>query len=702
MRAIKKRATWLPSKAFSLTGVTVQIIVWWTSLSYLTNECRKEVGVNELVVLHQIVVSGKVALCVFIGYLLPGMTAPSVRTFLTVGTSVCVQIASELLILYKQHDKIPEDNKDWSSWAQIANSILVICLIVLGLTLVCTILGSQTLHGLLRQRTSAISSMTKEDDSNERRMPISWKDFEDQVLSSWLVVRVCQSDYVISRSVFSSAVGIVVTLSVLISLLSNTFHDMYFSDRPFVLLDYAIFCFIFSFILIRWIVICWRWLAAQFYFRSHRQSWRRCLCMEDFWTRSTVELIHMCDLKSDRQQFQDDERSTSDVHRSLTKIITKVRWHKLLYLVLMLQWSVVFFSKLCGLLSEVIIGNFLYRLRTHMRNGHPAVPEKYEGILKLICMPGEEPIDMWAANKMSFDKAKDLLQKHCKKGGTGGSTEELNSVFPLNSLQWAKDRTTLLDMLQKSALQSVLDHFPSVEKQYVRITVVSLITILIRLRKAKSARFTKVLKACREVWDLLSFADECDIDLQAKEISIFEDLNKDKDQVCMAAEREFYKLQMEYNKLDRGSEDCVRDVQEARGILQDLLEKCKRVLEQENLLGGKKEAAENLSDSKDWMEIAPKYTQYKLCRLMLHEHIEDFVAWTEDALKNVIAFSLSRLPDMLVKQCWKWAQEFDEDKLWEAIDLAGKCKGMMEDWEPKPKLTRNATKQRTIQDMPLV
>ncbi|GLJ58066.1 hypothetical protein SUGI_1490160 [Cryptomeria japonica] len=539
-RAITKRATWLPGKAFTLTGVTVQIIVWWTSVSHIVNECKKDVEEDELAFFHQIVLSGKVAVCVFIGYLLPGMAASSVTTFLALGISICAQIASELVLFQKQQDYSiifdkPQDYKNWKTWAEAANLILLICIIVLGSISVCTMLGSQTFHGLMKQRTHAIFSLAHVDEfelSNERTMAVSWNDFENEVLSSWLVARVCRADYVIS-------------------------------------------------------------------------------------------------------------------------------------------------SKLCGLLSEVIIGTFIYWLRKLMRRGHPvAEPEKCQNILKLICMPGEDPSDLWEANEMSFNKLKSLMQEGCKKGGT---SDKINSIFSLYSLQWAEDGKRLLNMLEAEAFPSVMKYFPSVEKRCVRLTVVSLITIFSQLHKAESAPLGNVLNACQEVWDLLSFADECDIDLQANEISLSDDLSKDKDQVGMAAEREFYKLQKVYKKLDSGSEECVINVVDAPNILQELLRNCEVLLKKESLIGGEEEVA-ILSDSKDWMQIAPKYNLYKLCKLMLEKDIEDLTAWTEVSLKNVIAFAVTRLPNMLVKQCKKWAEEFEEDKFWEAIELAGKCRGMIAAW----------------------
>ncbi|GLJ34308.1 hypothetical protein SUGI_0689600 [Cryptomeria japonica] len=313
-----------------------------------------------------------------------------------------------------------------------------------------------------------------------------------------------------------------------------------------------------------------------------------------------------------------------------------------------------------------------------------------------MCMPGEDPSDLWETNKMSFNKVKLLLNKGYEKGN---SSDEINTIFREYSPQWAVDGAEHLDALQNLALPSVLKHFPNVDKDYVKITVVFSITILIRLHKNKCDRLRKVLRACGELWDLLSFADECDIDLQANEINLYDDFRKDKDQVGMAAEREFYKLQMEYDKFGTVCEECVIGGEEACRILEALSNECEDLLRNEKLLGGEEVVAANLSDSKDWIKIAPFYNRYKLCRLILDNEIEDFVESTEDALRNVIACCLSRLPDMIVKQCWKWAQEFEEDKLWEAVDLAWKCRGMMEAWETEPKLKKNTTKQRTIQEM---
>ncbi|GLJ18502.1 hypothetical protein SUGI_0328630 [Cryptomeria japonica] len=303
-------------------------------------------------------------------------------------------------------------------------------------------------------------------------------------------------------------------------------------------------------------------------------------------------------------------------------------------------------------------------------------------------MPGEDPFDLWEANQMSFKKAKLLMKNGCDKGK---SSEEINSIFCIYSLQWAEDGMRLLNMFKKLALPSVSKHFPCVEEQSVKMTVVSLITIFIRLHKAKSDHLKKIMKACGEVWDLLTFVDECDIDLDANKMVLLDDLNRDKDQVRMAADSEFYKLQMEYAGLHFGCEG-------ARRCVENLFEENEGLLKQENLLGDCKEkVAADLNDSKDWIKIAPSYSLYKLCKVMLDGDIEDFVEWTEESLRNVIAFSMSRLPDMLVKQCWKWAKEFKEDKLWESIHLAGKCRGMMEAWGLEPQSTSSSTKQRRIQ-----
>ncbi|GLJ18499.1 hypothetical protein SUGI_0328510 [Cryptomeria japonica] len=309
-------------------------------------------------------------------------------------------------------------------------------------------------------------------------------------------------------------------------------------------------------------------------------------------------------------------------------------------------------------------------------------------------MPGEDPTAMWEANKMSFYKAKSLMKKGCKEGS---SCEEIYSAFGLYSAQWAEEGAQLLNLLKEKALLSVLNHFPSVEKQRLKMTLVSLISIFIRLHKTKSDHLIKVVKACHEVWDLVSFADECDIDLQADAINIIDDLNKDNDQVSMAANREFYKLQMEYDKLSSDQcEDCVLDDEEVQRFLKNLSRKCQRMLVDENLVEGFSTSPGDLNDSKDWTKIAPSYTLFKICELMLEKDSEDLVKWTEESLRNVIALCMSRLPHMLVKKCWKWAQEFEEDKLWEAIQLAGKCRGLREEWGREPKATVNSTQHKTL------
>ncbi|GLJ23453.1 hypothetical protein SUGI_0443910 [Cryptomeria japonica] len=198
--AFKKWVTWLPHKAFALSGVTVQIIVWWTTLSNIFNDYDGEL--DDMMDTHQLVVSGRVVVCVFVGYLLPGMAAPSIRAFLALAITICAQLGSELLLLrLSKHDEEAHYYRPSMRWSKIANLILFICNIVLGLILCCTILVSKTIQSLLRQIISAILSITEEGEfqfSNERMVSNSWYDFGDEVLMSWFVARACQADYVIS------------------------------------------------------------------------------------------------------------------------------------------------------------------------------------------------------------------------------------------------------------------------------------------------------------------------------------------------------------------------------------------------------------------------------------------------------------------------------------------------------------------------
>ncbi|GLJ18498.1 hypothetical protein SUGI_0328500 [Cryptomeria japonica] len=522
-RAYSKRAIWLPGKAFALTGVIVQIIVSWCVVT--DGSCDQRVEV--LIHFHQLIVTGRAAVCVFIGYLLPGMSAASVRTFVALAITISVQIASELLVLYYERRAIfsnpPQPaiiSSDVSlstvTWSTKANLVQFMCIVVLGLILGCTTVASKTIHGLLRQRISALSSINEENEfqsSNERTMSISWNDIEDEVLKSWFVARVCRIDYVIARMACD-------------------------------LLEMARCTIVFS--------------SAET--KLERASLRRVF----------VDKKH-CRLNS--------------------------------------QVSVVFFAKLCELLSEVIVGRFLYWFRKRVRKGDAFESrEKYAKVLECVCMPGEDPSDLWEANQISFNNLKLLMQKGCENGM---SSENVNSIFRLYSLQWAEDGAQLLNKLKKLALPSVSKHFPSIEKECVKMTVVSLITIFTGLHKAKSDSLRKV---CCEVWDLLGLADRCDVDL-----------NEDNEQVCMAADREFYKLQKEYDKLSFGCD-------EGRRFLEDLLENSEGLLRRENLLGDCK--VEVVADAKDWVKITPTYTIYKLCKLMLDEDVEDFVAWIEESLRN--------------------------------------------------------------------
>ncbi|KAH9299279.1 hypothetical protein KI387_030961 [Taxus chinensis] len=158
------------------------------------------------------------------------------------------------------------------------------------------------------------------------------------------------------------------------------------------------------------------------------------------------------------------------------------------------------------------------------------------------------------------------------------------------------------------------------------MTVVSLIAIIIQLSKAKSTRVTNTVKACSQAWDLLRFVDSIDCHLQGEEN--MDGFDTGTDEVSMAADKEFFRLQQLYETLS--------------------------VNEQKSSPQINIEFAKNLYKVPEELLKTEKLLEDKC------EKVQDLVGWAEHSLRNVIASCLSKMPELLAKQCRKWAEGFED------------------------------------------
>ncbi|GLJ14468.1 hypothetical protein SUGI_0233980 [Cryptomeria japonica] len=398
-QAYRKRAHWIPGNAFILSALTIQV------LSYLdssTVNISDKPSYSEMALLlgnHLLIESERLIICVFMGYLLPGMARPGSGgqwgdiSALTI--TLFTDITSELYFLHKSKDlfqllvvqktvlKVEYDYKfdmarefkkqtSIRAWFMVSSVGILVSVIFLTLFLGCAIIAGNTIRGILSERISvALSTKEKEN---------SWKGFEEEVLSSWIVARACRPEYVIARSVLSSGAGMVVTLRIIFSLVKFSFvqyksvvlrYDGLDELRKVRLVLQCVF------VLIGWIAVCWRWITAVLYF-PRLQNTRRFFAVEDFWTRAI---------------------SSSFMAGFL----------------IVLQSLVVLLGKFCWFLTEIVIGNkfvrgFAFgRKDLYVYTGYDAGLHDYSEfvtyrqVLKLVRLPEERPGSLWLAKRNPFN-----------------------------------------------------------------------------------------------------------------------------------------------------------------------------------------------------------------------------------------------------------------------------------------------------------
>lgn len=406
--------------------------------------------------------------------------------------------------------------------------------------------------------------------------------------------------------------------------------------------------------------------------------------MEEFWTSSIVEVIHIYDMKASPLY-----QRPNDTNSLLTMVVARMRLHKLLHLICALQICVVFLSKYSQFLIELVFSKVIvsWPHNNNKEGGRFVVSgrhyEDFADILERLCMPGEDPAFLWNANRSSITQVQLLMKDGRDKG------KECNILISNShqfSLQFIEQGYQLMDKLRREKLPQVTKYFPSLNEPSWKMTAVSLLHLLIQLDGQKSDRLVGAVKACCEAWDLLSLVDYTHIEADGLiGFNLLENLNTQSHHQSMAAKKEFCRLQELYEDLPISTQ-----IKPATEYLNELSKEAVAVLKnhmllvhdgQNDVLTQRKAAANfDLHDSMNLLEIAPKYSLYKLCRVLEMEAdtVVDLAAWTETSLRNVIAGCLSKLPHILIKYSRRLAQEFDEDNLWEVIYLAGKARGVME------------------------
>ncbi|GLJ06594.1 hypothetical protein SUGI_0042710 [Cryptomeria japonica] len=706
----KPRTHWIRGKALILSALSIQVLSY---LDYRNIRFSDEPTYRDVAKLlgNQLVIdSGRVVICVFIGYLLPGManrgSAEASSDIVALVVSLFTAIVSELYYVRKAGNILSRVDYDYAYdflinynnkptvklWFIVSSVIFLTAIVCLILFLVSAIIAGKTVRCMLKQRISSVIKQSRQ--KNESK---TMNEIEGEVLKSWLVCRAGQPEYVIARSVLISSTGLVVTACVVLlvakALYLRSFNFLHYDDGLDCLrhITFVLQC---VFVLLGWFVIFYRWLMAVLYFPKFFTKGLNCsLCqrptqcrsrfgVEDFWKRSIFELVDMYSIQKCRRKLK--PKAEGICNGLSVKVLTTLRLHWLLYSLLVLQFLIVWFSKCCWVFSEMVFGcKFIRRAvlgndRWLFYDVDPSKDfqafKKYEETLEHVCMPGENSANLWLANKVSFDQA----EKRMRQGHEDG--KECKELISL--INECHGEESFVDRLECFSLPLVKEYFPTLKESWWKMTAVSLLKIIIRL-EVDGSKKDEAIKAYKQAWDLMSFIESSNTK-QPNSIDVTQDFDIEADLVSMAADKELEEL----DKMQDSSQ--VLTVGDATEIIEELLKEAEEHLREENLkeeklLEGQETHQDveksyvpichELRDSKDWNIIAPCYSMYRVCKDLnsqSHSNLNALVDYLHRSLGDVIVQSLKQLSDVLERSLIEWAIEYETDSIWEAIYIAGK------------------------------
>ncbi|GLJ06602.1 hypothetical protein SUGI_0042820 [Cryptomeria japonica] len=699
----KPRTWWIPGKALILSALSIQVLSYLDYSNIRFSDVPNAQGVAKLLGNQLVIDSGRLVICVFIGYLLPGMatrgSAEASADIVALVVSLFAAITSELFYVYKAEKEDYTNIYDFLSefsdnpqkvWFIASSSVFLLAILLLILFLVSAILAGKTVRCMLKQRIISALSFNNLHQGEE-----CWEKFDDEVLKQWLLCRAAQPQYVIARSVLSSSTGLAVTICIVLfvaktlKLGSNILHLHDGLDW----LRHTIFVLQCFFLLLGGWVIFRRWFMAVIYFPiffGNRKGVNCCLSLqrcsvEDFWTRSILELINMYDL----QQWRRDQKPAADrtcFGGIIMKVFTKLKLHKLLYFIWAVQKLLVWFSKCCWLFSEMFFGSMAMRRalignnRTLFYEIDPSVDYqqflKYKEALENVCMPGETPASLWLTNKDSVDQAKDRIEK-------GSNLTECKELIQLIHKHSERPNVERFGYKLDENLLLVKEYFPTLNDTWWKITAVSLLKIIIKIDAERSEK-EKAIKAYKQAWDLMSFVESSNTE-QPNSIDVTQVFDFEADLVSMVADMEFKNVEkMQGSSREDAAKAIKKEFDEA--VLQLQTQNLWNNGNEENnpdVEKGDGRSCDTPQDSKDWNKIVPSYSMYRVCKKLEslgHVNIEDL----RICLGDVIADCVEQLPSILVRSFREWTVEHQDDSMWEAFHIAGKCKQVVHECGLKP------------------
>jgi hypothetical protein len=633
-KAIQRKAYWFPGGFLVLSALTLQFIIYvdysTVSVSSGTEDITDEDAENFLHI-QLVIDSGRLVICVFIAYLLPGMVSSRFRNVWgdigAVALGVLAHMFSEIYLVYLYF----KNSNSGAVWFKVFSAILFTAITLLVLLSICAVLAGKSIRIIINKKVPSLLSCC----SNSRR---DCGNIGDHVLKCWIVVRSSQPEYIMARSVLSSLAGLLVTVCVIAIVVKwrYVYIDDYETLLPLNKIT-IILQFIFSFI--GWIVVAVRWLAAVKYFPIDGRSLFQ---VEDFWTRSIIDLK---DGQLKGPLFREKRnRDRTLLETNIWDLIIAVRLHTLfLFIGLFLQKLVVLLSKASCFLSSILLWLVLKIHEKIMLWCGSNILEsdfsKYRQLLEIIRMPGEISESLWIANESAFKSTK----KHMEQGK--GTTAEL--------IKMISRQTEPAADIGKETCQEEEKYFMYAGKKSWKMKAVSFIHFMLcYYPDNKSGDVNDAIKACSEAWALMDFVESSDTAVNL---------------ASLAADKEFDTLQNTWNKRLKMKPTQSKQVRKSdQKIIESRIDSGKRV-----------ESEDSQQDSMDWMTAAANLSLYRTSKA-IDLPSADSIDRLGRLLANVIVNCLAKeLENALIEKCNKWAEDGKERDIYHAAFIAGKAKAVL-------------------------
>eukprot|EP01018_Ginkgo_biloba_P019875 Gb_08420 [translate_table: standard] len=704
----RKKTHWIPGDSLLLGALSLQLLSLLNRpiVSISDDQKLSQGKVQDLSsVIHNnqlLILGGRVVMCVFMGNLLPSVARPRSRNLwsdmvaLVISATVAlVHVSYEIYIIVIENRmksrcapiKFRWDYKTISFL--VSNITIFVSIILLVLLLGCAALASKSIQDIVSQRIPVVLSTAKYSQSNTQ---IWWRSIEEQAVKSWILARTCQPQYIIARSVLSSSTGFVVTICVTMFVFESmvngykTEKDGFDWSRIIALLLQCVFIFL------GWLIICWRWFTAVVYYPRRMENrpalkLRANFHVEDFWKRQLL------DLKEESKELQGGKNEAGSYLRTFMEaFIRTFRLYKLLPALLRLQIFLVLISKACWLMSEMVFSNRLMRgflmgsahhEFSHLydqcaKNRHedklePAQNAEFDKYFEaLMYMPDENPAGVWIANRKSIHK----IRQRLKKGEAEGKQySELIGLLTQKTSPGFGAGLRRMDPTFLSAKKLLVERDFNVGKRSTKMIAVSLITVMIELSafyEDQNPSFDipppdpvkDAIEACSQAWKIMDLVENSDPETVL--------VNKAADRLFhnLKESRRWLGLDIPINKSDE------RTGEAAKLAIEILAEKGREIAD-----------ANCGRDSRNWKAVTAGNSLYKLCESIINSprsgSVEEMLDEIHNSLADVVGWCMANVAGVLVEECKKWAERMEEEKVWNAVYIAGIAKGVMETvgWE---------------------